>query len=144
MKAIKEFFSNLIDGKPKLKIEVQKLYYLHVDSDNKHAILLEPVPYPTTYQAMVGIQNISRRRTAIKDVRLEINGQFLPCVNQRGTEFGPNDYKQLIWVFPAHAGQVVKRGRYSLTIIDSFGNAFVREGRFPVGDRLEQVLREPI
>ncbi|MDH5186032.1 MAG: hypothetical protein OEZ20_03815 [candidate division WOR-3 bacterium] len=144
MKAIKDFFINLVEGKPRLKIEIQKLYYLYVESKDKQAILLEPVPYPSTYQAMVGVQNLSRRRISIKDVKLEVHGQDFPCINLTGIEFGPHDYKQLLWIFPVNYQQGIKSGRFSLTVIDSFDNVFVRQGRFPIGTRVGQILREPI
>ncbi len=144
MKTFKELFTNLVESKPKLKIEIQKLYYLYVPSGEKYAIVLEPVLYPSTYQALVGIQNLGRRRTAIKEVRLEINKQEFPCVNQGGVEFGPNEYKQLLWVFPVDSRIGLKSGHFTLTVIDTFGTAFIRQGKFPVGTKVEPVLREPI
>jgi hypothetical protein len=142
MISFKELFANLVDGKPRLKIEIQKLYYLYVQSQDRYAIMLEPVPYPSTYQVMVGIQNLGRRRTSIKEVQLEINKQKIPCVNQRGVEFGQYEYKQLLWVFPVDWRMGVKSGHYTLTIIDTFGNTFVRQGRFPVGTKVAQSLYE--
>jgi|UniRef100_A0A7C6EBW6 hypothetical protein len=144
MKALKELFTNLLVGKPKLKIEIQKLYYLYVPAGEKHAILLEPVLYPSTYQLLIGIENQSPRQTAIKDVRLEINKRDIPCVNQGGVKFGPHEYKQLLWVFPVDPKVGLKSGHFTLTIVDIYGTTFVRQGRFPIGTRIEPVLREPI
>lgn len=144
MKALKELFTNILVGKPRLKIEIQKLYYLYVPAGDKHAILLEPVLYPSTYQLLIGIENQSPRQTAIKEVRLEINKLDIPCVNQGGVKFGPHEYKQLLWVFPVDHKVGLKSGRFTLTIIDIYGTTFIRQGRFPIGMRIEPVLREPI
>jgi len=127
MKALKELFTNLLVGKPKLKIEIQKLYYLYVPAGEKHAILLEPVLYPSTYQLLIGIENQSPRQTAIKDVRLEINKRDIPCVNQGGVKFGPHEYKQLLWVFPVDPKVGLKSGHFTLTIVDIYGTTFVRQ-----------------
>lgn len=144
MKALKELFINLVGGKPRLKIEIQKLYYLSVPPGEKYAIVLEPVVHPSTYQLLIGIENLSRRHTAIKEVQLEINNRIIPCVNHTGVKFGPQEYKQLLWIFPVDPQFGVKSGRFTLTIIDSYGNTFVRQGRFPIGTLVEPVLREPI
>lgn len=144
MKLLKELFSNLLGGRPRLKIEIQKLYYLFVPPGDKHAILLEPVLYPSTYQLLIGIENQSSRPTAIKDVRLEINHRAIPCVNQSGVKFQPYEYKQLLWIFPVDPKIGLKSGHFTLTIVDSHGTSFVRQGRFPIGTRVEPVLRETI
>ena len=142
MSPLKEFFNNLIQGKPKLKIEIQKLYYLMVQSKDRYQIVLEPVPYPSTYQVMVGIQNLSKRRTSIKEVRLAINNQDIPCVNQSGVKFGPYEFKPLLWIFPVDYRLGQKSGNFSLTVVDSFNNAFIKSGRFPVGTRIQTTLYE--
>jgi hypothetical protein len=142
MNSLKEVFDNLVKGKPKLKVEIQKLYYLFVQTKDRYQIVLEPVPYPSTYQSMVGIQNLSKRRTSIKEVRLEINNQDIPCVNQSGVEFGPYEFKQLLWIFPVDYRLGLKSGHYALTVVDSFNNTFIRNGRFPVGTRIQPTLYE--
>ena len=142
MNSLKELFDNLVKGKPKLKVEIQKLYYLFVQTKDRYQIVLEPVPYPSTYQSMVGIQNLSKRRTSIKEVRLAINNQDIPCVNQSGVEFGPYEFKQLLWVFPVDYRLGLKSGHYALTVVDSFNNTFIRNGRFPVGTRIQPTLYE--
>jgi hypothetical protein len=142
MSSLKDLFNDLIQGKPKLKIEIQKLYYLYVQSKDRYQIVLEPVPYPSTYQVMVGIQNLSRRRTSIKEVRLAINNQDIPCVNQSGVEFGPDEFKPLLWIFPVDYRLGLKSGHYVLTIVDSFNNTYIREGRFPIGTRVQTTLYE--
>ena len=142
MNSLKEVFDNLVKGKPKLKVEIQKLYYLFVQTKDRYQIVLEPVPYPSTYQSLVGIQNLSKRRTSIKEVRLEINNQDIPCVNQSGVEFGPYEFKQLLWIFPVDYRLGLKSGHYALTVVDSFNNTFIRNGRFPVGTRIQPTLYE--
>jgi hypothetical protein len=142
MKSLKEVFDDFFKGKPKLKIEIQKLYYLLVQSKDRYQIVLEPVPYPSTYQVMVGIQNLSKRRTSIKVVRLAINNQDIPCVNQSGVEFGPDEFKPLLWLFPVDYRLGQKSGHFVLTVVDTFNNVFTRSGRFPVGTRIQTTLYE--